>query len=325
MRKALMGLIMAATVMTPIAAEAQRGDRSGHYQRMEQRNQQRYGGQRNEARPQNREARPQNREARPQYQPREQRPARQVQVQPAQTAPVAAVQRDGRRGGGEGYRGQRGTSPQQGYRAQQATPPQQGYRAQQGTRAERGNRGNSGNSGYQRGWQGPNTPGNQRDADRYNRRAQENAIRYGTPAQRRDAVRDARRDDRRDWRNDRRDDRRDWRGDRRADNRNWNRDWNRGWRNDRRYDWQRWRYSNRNVYRLPAYYAPYRGWNYSRFSIGFMLQPLFYSQRYWIGDPWQYRLPAAPYGTQWVRYYNDVLLVDTYTGEVVDVIYDFFW
>jgi len=26
-----------------------------------------------------------------------------------------------------------------------------------------------------------------------------------------------------------------------------------------------------------------------------------------------------------VRYYDDVVLVDTYTGEVVDVIYDFFW
>jgi len=26
-----------------------------------------------------------------------------------------------------------------------------------------------------------------------------------------------------------------------------------------------------------------------------------------------------------VRYYDDVLLIDTYTGQVVDVIYDFFW
>ena len=299
MRKALMGFIMAATVMTPVVAEAQRGDRSGHYQRLEQRNQQRYGGQRNEARQQ------QNREARPARQARTQ-PPRQAQQAPrerpaqrtqrvrstpqAQTAPVAVAQRDGRRGGDR-------------------------------NRGTRGNPGNRGDSGYQRGWQGPNTPQNRRDADRYNRRAQENAIRYGTPAQRRDAVRDARRDDRRDWRGDRRDNRRDWRGDRRADRGNWNR----GWRNDRRYDWQNWRQRNRAVYRMPAYYAPYRGWNYRRFSIGYMLQPLFYSQNYWIGDPWQYRLPAAPYGTRWVRYYNDVLLVDTYTGEVVDVIYNFFW
>jgi len=26
-----------------------------------------------------------------------------------------------------------------------------------------------------------------------------------------------------------------------------------------------------------------------------------------------------------VRYYDDVILVDVYTGEVLDVIYDFFW
>ncbi len=36
-------------------------------------------------------------------------------------------------------------------------------------------------------------------------------------------------------------------------------------------------------------------------------------------------MPPAEYGTRWVRYYDDVLLVDTYTGEVIDVIHDFFW
>jgi Ni/Co efflux regulator RcnB len=61
------------------------------------------------------------------------------------------------------------------------------------------------------------------------------------------------------------------------------------------------------------------------FSTGFFLEPLFYSQSYWIGNPYDYRLPPAPPGTQWVRYYNDVLLVDMYTGEVIDVVYDFFW
>lgn len=289
MRRALIGLIMAATVMTPVAAEAQRGNRAEHYQRLEQRNQQR--GEQRAAR----QAARQERQA--------QRAPRVAQQQPQ---PVQVVQRDGGRRG-DGNRGNRG-----------------GWNRGDGNRGDRGNRGDS---GYQRGWQGPNTPEYRRDADRYNRRAQENAIRYGTPAQRRDAIRDARRDGR-DWRRD--NDRRDWRGDRDGrrdwrDGRRWDRDWNRGWRNDRRYDWQRWRYSNRHIFRPGRYYAPYRGWNYSRFSIGFLLQPLFYDQRYWIGDPWQYRLPPAPYGTQWVRYYDDVLLVDIYTGEVVDAIYDFFW
>ena len=38
-----------------------------------------------------------------------------------------------------------------------------------------------------------------------------------------------------------------------------------------------------------------------------------------------YRLPPAYGGTRWIRYYNDALLVDTYSGEVIDVIYDIFW
>ena len=122
-----------------------------------------------------------------------------------------------------------------------------------------------------------------------------------------DQMRDRQRD-RRDWR-----DRRDRRG------------WDHAWRNDRRYDWQGWRYNNRNAFRLGSYYAPYRGHRYSRLSIGIHLGRPFYSDRYWLNDPWQYRLPHAPYGTQWVRYYDDVLLVDVYTGEVVDVIHNFFW
>jgi hypothetical protein len=123
---------------------------------------------------------------------------------------------------------------------------------------------------------------------------------------------------------------RDWNRNDRNGYRSWNRggrshNWNQNWRSDRRYDWQRYRYSNRSHFHMPRYYSPYRGYGYSRFSIGFFLEPLFYSSNYWISDPWSYRLPPAYPGTRWVRYYNDVLLVDMYTGEVVDVIYDFFW
>ena len=46
---------------------------------------------------------------------------------------------------------------------------------------------------------------------------------------------------------------------------------------------------------------------------------------YWLNDPWQYRLPPAYGPYRWVRYYNDALLVDIYSGQVVDVIYGFFW
>jgi hypothetical protein len=140
---------------------------------------------------------------------------------------------------------------------------------------------------------------------RYARQGQRNQERY--ERQLREERRD-RREARREWRRDR-----DYLG------------WQNDWRRDRRYDWQRYRYSNRHIYRPGRYYSPYRDHSYSRFSIGFFLQPGFFSNRYWINDPWQYRLPAAYPGTRWVRYYDDVLLVDVYTGEVVDVIHDFFW
>jgi len=268
MRKALIGLMLAATVMTPVAAEARGGREHRGVDRGEARSQraQQNHQQRNQ----------QPREARPDSPPPQAEQQQQVQQQQVQTRRVQVAQRRG--GGGN-----------------------------DGNRGDRGGRNNQ-PSIYPQAWQGnPNDP-RLRNYQALERRNQQGGARRGE-----------RRDDRRDWRNDRRDDRQT------RNNRNWRNDWNRGWRNDRRYDWNSWRGRNRNIFHVSPYYSPYRNYRYSRFSIGFILDPLFFNQRYWIGDPWQYRLPPAPYGTQWVRYYDDVLLVDIYTGEVVDTIYDFFW
>jgi Ni/Co efflux regulator RcnB len=169
--------------------------------------------------------------------------------------------------------------------------------------------------------------------DHYQRQADRNQQRYE-----RDLSQDRRQwQDRRGTANERRwGDRTDsnrtdqWRrgggDDRRWSDRDGRRDrWDRNWRSDNRYDWQRYRYSNRNAFHIGRYYSPYRNHRYSRFSIGLFLGSAFFGDRYWINDPWQYRLPPAYEGTRWVRYYDDVLLVDLYTGEVIDVIYDFFW
>jgi len=104
--------------------------------------------------------------------------------------------------------------------------------------------------------------------------------------------------------------------------RRWDRD---GWRRDNRYDWYGWRNRHRSVFSLGFYSAPWRGYSYSRFSIGVTIGAPFYDERYWIADPWAYRLPPAWGPYRWVRYYDDALLVDIYTGEVVDAIYDIFW
>lgn len=107
--------------------------------------------------------------------------------------------------------------------------------------------------------------------------------------------------------------------------RHWDgRRWGRDWRGDNRYDWRRHRDRNRTVFRLGFYYDPF-GWSYRRYNIGSQLYPNYYRSNYWINDPWQYRLPPVYGPYRWVRYHNDALLVDTWSGQVVDVIYGFFW
>lgn len=120
----------------------------------------------------------------------------------------------------------------------------------------------------------------------------------------------------------------DWQGSSRGRG-GWNANrggWNNAWRNDRRYDWHSWRNSHRDTYRVGRYRPPYgHGWGYRRWGIGVSIDPVFFAQDYWIDNPDYYRLPPAYGSYRWVRYYNDALLVDVYSGVVVDEIPDFFW
>jgi Ni/Co efflux regulator RcnB len=99
--------------------------------------------------------------------------------------------------------------------------------------------------------------------------------------------------------------------------------WNRNWQNDARYDWRRYRNHHRSLFHLGFYYDPF-GWGYQPYSIGWRMWPAYYGNQFWI-DPGMYGLPYPPPGTRWVRYWNDALLVDTWSGEVIDVIPGFFW
>lgn len=111
----------------------------------------------------------------------------------------------------------------------------------------------------------------------------------------------------------------------------WNRgrpsgEWSRGWRQDNRYDWRGWRDSHRDAYHVGRYRAPYGyAGGYRRWGVGVRIGPAFYARQYWIDDPWAYRLPPAEGPYRWVRYYNDALLINIYSGYVVDEIPGFFW
>lgn len=98
------------------------------------------------------------------------------------------------------------------------------------------------------------------------------------------------------------------------------------WRQDRRYDWRGYRDQHREVFRAQRYAVP-RGWSYGyrRFSVGARLPGFFFGEQYWIDDPSEYRLPPAYGPYRWVRYYDDVILVDLRTGMVVDEVPGFFF
>ncbi len=100
--------------------------------------------------------------------------------------------------------------------------------------------------------------------------------------------------------------------------------WNRNWRNSGRYDWRDYRNRHRSTFHVGFYIDPF-GWGYHRYNIGWRLWPSYYSSNYWLDDPAMYALPYAPWPYRWVRYYNDAMLVNVFTGQVVDVMYDFFW
>ncbi len=129
-------------------------------------------------------------------------------------------------------------------------------------------------------------------------------------------------------------DRGQWSGDRSrynggADNRRYDngrqwsgaRDWNgRVWQGrDYRHNW-----NAERRYRVGGYDWP-RGWGYRRYSYGQFLPSIFFGEDYWLDDWNEFDLAPPPPGTVWVRYGPDAVLVDEYTGEVIQVVYGMFY
>ena len=95
-------------------------------------------------------------------------------------------------------------------------------------------------------------------------------------------------------------------------------------RQERREDWRDYRRAHPDYYRGAAYAGP-RGYRYRPVTSGYRFTPEYYGRNYWVNDWQRYRL-AAPLGYQrWVRYGNDVVLVDIRSGRVGTVYNGFFY
>jgi len=95
-------------------------------------------------------------------------------------------------------------------------------------------------------------------------------------------------------------------------------------RRELREDWRDYRRTHRNVYNRPAYVAP-RGYRYRPVVIGTTLNQRFWAPRYRIRNYDTYRLPYPGRNRVYVRYGNDVLLINARTGRVIRVYNRFFW
>ncbi len=81
---------------------------------------------------------------------------------------------------------------------------------------------------------------------------------------------------------------------------------------------------DRREHQRARYVAPDRDWNYRPVGLGYQLRPAFYSPRY-VVSPGHYRLRAPGRFQTWVRYGDDLLLVNTRTGRVLQVLRNRYW
>lgn len=88
-----------------------------------------------------------------------------------------------------------------------------------------------------------------------------------------------------------------------------------------RADWREYRTRNRGLYARGDWRAPF---HYERFTRGARVRPSYYDRRWFIPDYHRYHLPRPPAGARWVRHYDDVILVDTRSARVIDIIYGLF-
>ena len=94
-----------------------------------------------------------------------------------------------------------------------------------------------------------------------------------------------------------------------------------------RNDWSRYHrtFTAPRRFHAPSPYRRPPGWYYQRWTYGQILPSIFWGSSYWLNDWDDFGLMDPPPGTVWVRYGDDALLIDRYTGEVIQVEYGVFF
>lgn len=77
------------------------------------------------------------------------------------------------------------------------------------------------------------------------------------------------------------------------------------------------------TYRIGPYHPP-RGWAYRSWAYGQILPRAYWGSQYILGDYWLFGLEVPPVGFEWIRSGPDALLIDTRTGEILQVEYSVF-
>ena len=92
--------------------------------------------------------------------------------------------------------------------------------------------------------------------------------------------------------------------------------------------WQQGRYPpvyrSHQRYRY-GYYRPPIGFYSHSWGFGEYLPRGWYGSSYLLNDWWSYDLPFPPPGYDWVRVGDDAVLIDRFTGRIVQVVRYLFW
>lgn len=83
-------------------------------------------------------------------------------------------------------------------------------------------------------------------------------------------------------------------------------------------------YQAQRRFNMGRYVRPH-GWYERSWSYGETLPSIFWSRNYWIEDYWTYGLTIPPYDCEWVRYGDDAVMINTDTGEILQVVYGLFY